>query len=287
VVLYYALGGGLGHLVRAGKVLAALDAAQSAAILTASPFARDPRVIGTLPVIEVPARLDGDRAAFRAWLEDALATLRPDELLVDSFPAGILGELCGLELPPARHVARRLRWPAYARRLAGPLPRFELTYALEPLSAPHRAALEACSARIRPLELPSAPHGYPPLIDGPHWLVIHSGPDAEILELARHAHGLRTRETDHLEIIVISPRPPSWLPPAAHWRDVHPVAPHAHHAERIITAAGFNAMHELAPVRERHHFLPFARPLDDQFARAAAIQNTIVRPSCAITRSSR
>src|SRR5262249_19727152 len=44
VILYSALGGGLGHLARARKVLAALGLA--ATILTASPFAGDARVVG-------------------------------------------------------------------------------------------------------------------------------------------------------------------------------------------------------------------------------------------------
>ena len=297
MVLYYALGGGLGHLVRARKVLASLGlASDRAAILTASAFARDPRVTGALTVIEVPSRLDRDRAAFARWLDGVFATLHPDALIVDSFPGGILGELCGMTLPPAQHVARRLRWPAYAPRLTGPLPTYDVTYILEPLSAPHRTALDACSARAEPLELDAdvAMRG-PPLIDGVHWLVIHSGPDGEVLELTRYAHELRATEGARAQIVIVTPDKPSWLLAGAQWHDVHPAAPHAHHAERIITAAGFNAMHELAWLRPRHEFIPFPRPLDDQFARAAAwtaraqaqTQKTIVRPSWAMTRSSR
>ena len=94
-------------------------------LLTASRYARDPRVTGGLPVIDVPRRLGHDRAAFRRWLAGTLRELAPDELIVDSFPGGILGELCGLELPPARLIARRLRWPAYRGRLRAPLPRYE------------------------------------------------------------------------------------------------------------------------------------------------------------------
>ena len=55
MILYYALGGGLGHLTRARKVLGAPSATPS--LLTASEHARDPRVTGGLPVIPVPRRL--------------------------------------------------------------------------------------------------------------------------------------------------------------------------------------------------------------------------------------
>jgi hypothetical protein len=256
VILYYALGGGLGHITRARKVLAALGLAERATLLTASRYLVDPRVTGGMPVVRVPGRLGNDREGFRQWLDDVLRALRPDELIVDSFPGGILGELCTLSLPPARHVARRLRWPSYAERLAGlPLPRYDVVYGLEPLAADHAAAL----GEVVQFSLPLAEPG-PPLTHKPHWLVAHSGPDRELHALIAHAeHAPR--------IVVVSPRRPSNLPRHAAWRDVYPVAPHLAHAERIVTAAGFNLMHETSPLRDRHTAVPFARALDDQFAR--------------------
>ncbi len=255
MILYYALGGGLGHLTRARKVLDALGL--DATLLTASRYAGDPRVTGELPVLRVPRELGRDRDRFRDWLDGALTALAPDELIVDSFPGGILGELCGMTLPPARHVARRLRWSRYAARLTGPLPRYAVIYELEPLSGDHARALHG---RRQPLTLPVAPTGAA-LLDEPHWLVVHSGPQEELDALLAHAeHAPR--------IVVVSPRRPSRLPERAQWRDVYPVAPHLAHAERIVTAAGFNLMQETAHLRERHTFVPFERALDDQFARA-------------------
>jgi hypothetical protein len=257
VILYYALGGGLGHLTRARKVLEALGT--EAMLLTASRFAGDPRVTGRLPVLRVPRQLGRDRDRFRSWLDEALSTLRPEELIVDSFPGGILGELCGMALPPARHVARRLRWEAYAERLGGPLPRYDVVYELEPLSDDHALAL---AGPVERLALPVASIG-PPLIEQPHWLVVHSGPGHELDRLLAHA-------ADAPRIVVVTPRRPSALPRRARWRDVYPVAPHLPYAERIVTAAGFNLMQETAHLRDRHTFVPFERALDDQFARAEA-----------------
>jgi hypothetical protein len=265
VILYYALGGGLGHLVRARRLLDALGCSDRAALLTASEFAEDPQVVGELPVIRVPGRLGHDRSAFRAWLADALRALRPDRLIVDSFPGGILGELCGMTLPPAHHVARLLRWPAYAGRLSdGPLPRFELTHVLEPLAPRHWLALQICSRELRPLTLP-APRTDTgdELAAGPHWLVVHSGPDAEVVALADYA-----AERALGRLVVVAPNRPTSLPRRADWVDVHPVAPHLGHAQKVVTAAGFNLMHETSALRHRHHFIPFPRPLDDQYARA-------------------
>jgi hypothetical protein len=232
VRLYYALGGGLGHLTRARKVLEALGL--DAVLLTASPFGGDPRVTGPHRALKVPRRLGHDRDAFRRWLEPLLRGA--DELIVDTFPGGILGELCGLELPPATLIARRLRWEAYEPRLDGPLPRYERTYEVEPLGVG------------APLELPHAPIGAP-LSDEPHWLVVHAGPRHELDALIAHAEGAP-------KLIVVSNA------------GVYPAAPHLAHAERVITAAGFNAWHENARWRERHTMVPFPRALDDQFARA-------------------
>jgi predicted glycosyltransferase len=239
VILYYALGGGLGHLTRARKVVDALGL-DDVVLLTASRFARDPRVTGGLPVFPIPRRLGHDREAFRAWLQPVLR--EADELIVDSFPAGILGELSGMALPPARHVARRLRWNAYEQRLDGPLPDYDAIYALEPIA--HDLG------PLEPLELAREPPGEA-LAGEPHWLVVHSGPPHETDELIRRAAGAP-------RLVVVSPL----------HEDIYPVAPHLGHAERIITGGGFNAVHEAMPWRERHTIVPFPRALDDQFARA-------------------
>jgi predicted glycosyltransferase len=238
VILYYALGGGLGHLTRARKVLEALGR-DDAVLLTASPFGADPRVTGPLRALKVPRRLGRDRDAFRAWLQPLLREF--DELIVDTFPGGILGELCGLALPPATLIARRLRWEVYESRLDGPLPIYAHTYEVEPLGVGE------------PLALPRAPIGEP-LADELHWLVVHSGPQHELEALLTHAEGAP-------KLIVVSPR----------HRDIYPVAPHLAHAERVITAGGFNAVHENAAWRVRHTIVPFPRALDDQYGRRESV----------------
>jgi hypothetical protein len=158
--------------------------------------------------------------------------------------------------PPAPHGARRLRWPAYAARLHGlPLPRYDVVYELEPLARDHAAAL----GKLTPLALPPAAPGVA-LTHKPHWLVVHSGPEHELRALiVRAAHAPR--------LVIVSPRRPARLPRHAAWRDVYPIAPHLPHGERIVTAAGLNLMQETAHLRDRHTAVPFARALDDQFAR--------------------
>jgi hypothetical protein len=102
-----------------------------------------------------------------------------------------------------------------------------------------------------------------PLLDRPHTLVVHCGPDDELAALTEYAVELRPAGG----LVVVAPRRPAVLPARAVWRDVYPAAPHLAFAELIVTGAGFNAMHDAAPFRDRHRVIPFPRPLDDQFAR--------------------
>jgi hypothetical protein len=267
MVVYYALGGGLGHLTRARRVLATLRLDSDAVLMTASRYAQDPRVTGGLPVVEVPRRLGHDRAGFRGWLAGTLAELAPAEVIIDTFPGGILGELCGLELPPARLVARRLRWSAYRGRLAGPLPAYEVAYLIEPLSTPHADVLTSIARRVERLPLvPCRLASAAPLHPDPHVAVVHTGPGNELGELIELAHGVRPGP--RVRLVIVSPRRPDRLRAGAVWCDLYPAAPHLHHAEVIVTAAGWAVMQDTEHVRDRHRFVPFPRPLDDQFWRA-------------------
>src|SRR5204863_8374139 len=89
LIVYYAMGGGLGHLTRARAFLHTLGREQ-AVIVADSPFAGDRRVVGEFPV--VTAIPEGD-------------------LILDTFPAGLFGEIEG---GCVDYVARYVRWDRYA-----------------------------------------------------------------------------------------------------------------------------------------------------------------------------
>jgi hypothetical protein len=276
VILYYAAGGGLGHLTRARTVLDALEPARPAALLTPSPFAADPRVTAGRPVVRIPSELDQDPAGYRDWLSALIGAGDHEALYVDSFPGGVLGELCGLEALAGievRHVARRLRWAAYEPRLRGPLPRFDRTWVLEELEDSHASAVAGCSERVDHLDLAPTPADAVPAPDlggRPLWVVVHSGPEDEVADLIAYADEQRIQEGSPAHLRVVSPAAPRELPPGADAVDLYPAASLYPHAERIFTASGFNAMRETEPFRDRHRFVPYPRALDDQHARAAA-----------------
>jgi hypothetical protein len=206
-----------------------------------------------------------DPAALGAWVTRAIAAWKPDVLLVDAFPGGVLGELCGMPALDGLerwHAARLLRWGVYARRCAAPLPHYDAIHVVEPLHPGHERVLAGLTDAIAPLPLPapSAAAGEP----GDAWLVVHTGPAREVRALARIADERR----GDAPLQVVTPIRVDDLPAGAELVDAVPAAPLYAGAAGIVTAAGFNTVRELAPFRDRHHCVPFERRLDDQKARA-------------------
>jgi hypothetical protein len=278
MIVYYAMGGGLGHLTRGRAVLDHLFPGREAALLTTSPHAADARVTGGRRVIAPPANATKDRAALRAWLAGALPELAPGVVVLDAFPAGVLGEWCGLAIPEGIelwHAARLLRWDAYRRRLDAPAPRLARTFVLEPLGRRHRKFLRTHSSTVENLFLPPSPDSRLQTPDSRlqgYWLVVHSGPAPETAALVRHAEDLRRVEDPSAELLVATPardRDAVAVVPHARFVDANPAAALFPHAARIVTACGFNAFRETRAFADKHVFVPFPRALDDQFRRAA------------------
>ncbi len=274
--LYYALGGGLGHLTRARAVLATLGV--QARVLALSPHAQDPELVQGLDLLPLPADQSGRPGALSDWLGRLLWETRPGRLYLDSFPCGILGELCGLPLPPdleVHYLARLLRWDRYARRVQGMPPRLHRVHLLERLNPQHTGWLAEQGVEVVPLvlkqpELPCPAEAMARLagLRPPRWLVVHSGPPGELRELLDYARDMARAEG-------VRPTPVLIAPPALACVESGVVRLHAYPArylyplvERIVTACGFNAMAETEPYRAIHRFLPMPRVLDDQHTRA-------------------
>src|ERR1044072_3594880 len=120
MILYYAIGGGLGHLARARRVLTRLGLRDRATLLTA---AEEARITDGIPT-GTPAHLPpATPANFRDY----------ERVIVDAFPCGLLGELKNIDVP-MDYVARLLQWDAYAAATGAAMPHFETTYVVEPLT---------------------------------------------------------------------------------------------------------------------------------------------------------
>ncbi len=313
-VLYYAIGGGLGHLTRARAFLHSLQC--DAIILTASPYGLDRRIVGDMPVLQIPAdvtapltrpsanlspllRGEGTRDPSPTCgrgcreavgegdhcirLREEIDRLSPDSIIVDTFPAGLFGELENLA---GDYVARDLRWEKYAPSLPQKLPRFERTYILEPLEADHeRWIMEHSRQVIRDLVLTDPPCDAvaQTLLSVPssYVLIVHSGPEGEIAELIAYAREICSLEGVREPIVLAAPA--AMRVTDVQCIDVYPATGLAPRAVRIFTGGGYNAMRQFGS-DSRHRPLPFSRRFDDQYRRVArhraAAAPRIVAPQC-------
>lgn len=281
--LYYALGGGLGHLVRARAFTATLGIEADTVVLASTPAADDQRITGPLPVLRPTAAMHNDPVRLRTWLDEIIVARGARTLYVDAFPAGILGELADWTPPPGlqlNHVARIVGADSIAAAARAPGPRYHTTYLTEEISAEQRDFLQHRSRELQSLVLQD-PEPDPESraavterrawlqCEHPRfWLVVHSGPAEEIGELVRFAADLRAAEQAAVDLVVFAPQTVAALPPRTWCVDQYPAHPFFPSAERIISAAGFNVVRQAARWRERHVLHPFPRRHDDQFARA-------------------
>lgn len=97
--LYYAMGGGLGHLTRTRAFLENQNLTDDSATLTSSPFADDKRVTGNFPVIKVDKSFEKKRAVFRNYLQNIFAEFNIKKLFIDLFPFGIINEFLDFHFP--------------------------------------------------------------------------------------------------------------------------------------------------------------------------------------------
>jgi hypothetical protein len=258
-LLYYALGGGHGHVLRGLAVLSRLGRGTLLGPPALAPWAAALGVAYASP----PA------AGAREWFAACPA---PALLVVDVFPRGVVGELTPL-LERARTVwlvARRVREDYY-------------------LHPPVRAALESCYERVLWCETPPPALAAlavdamllppillrPPALDRaearrrlgvapgePLILALGSGDPERQRRLCRLLVKIAARRGAALRFVSseLEAAPPVVaLFPAAAWLDA---------ADVVVTAAGYHAMHETALAGVPTVLVPQPRAYDDQRWRA-------------------
>ncbi|NJO00426.1 MAG: hypothetical protein HC880_00935, partial [Bacteroidia bacterium] len=220
MVLFYAMGGGLGHLTRAVSFMhtLSLDSSQIR-LLSASPYARPPFLPEKIQSLQVPTGLDQEPGHYRRWLETLVQTHQIREVYLDAFPAGILGEWNDFPGQLRFHyLARILHWPRYKRLLGNHPPQIHTTYLLEVLPADQQAFIHRNAQQVLKLNLLDPPASsspaelYPDLAawatgPRPAWLIVHSEPSAEVEALIDYAQQCCGIEQISPDCLVISQRP--------------------------------------------------------------------------------
>ncbi len=284
VVSYAINGRGMGHLVRQLAILrqirrltGVLGIPCEAWVLTSSEADTLARREG-IPSLKMPSKamlrdagMDPTRylSIARTWVLQTLATLAPDLLMVDTFPAGSFGELAlALELVPHRVlVARRVREefaadPAYRALL--PL--------YETVITPDAGGVGPISIRERAELLPRAQAREQLGIMGDQRAVYVSvggggDLDAAVLlpRLVRQVHGRGWH-------VVVGAGPlyegPEVRGPGITWLSRYTPLELLTGVDAAVASAGYNTFHELMSVGIPTVFLPLSRIADDQHERA-------------------
>ena len=276
MILYYALGGGLGHLTRSLAILhAAPDIAAQARLLASSQWARVTLPVAPCPLDIVPTDIISSRQQYYHFLQGYLRQHQIQLLVLDTFPFGIVGEWRDLVRDLPRFlIARYLGWDAYLSRIANQPGQFPThTLVIEPLVEPYlrllteHTHLTSLDAGIC-FETPVSRMADRDRTDQRKpCLVVHSGQAAErqiLYELAVQHVG----NADMVECIFPE-------------QEIYPVEAIIAQYRCVVSGAGYNmtAIASRAP-KERIHILhPFVRRFDNQHFRLQHVQAGIWQPA--------
>ena len=108
MILYYALGGGLGHITRAQALLYTLQIQKSEAVILSFPLSAGIAGSFYYTVVSAPHgfRMNADTCSI--WIRQMFLRYRPEISFVDTFPAGLMGELYGCGFSTEWHNVSRI-----------------------------------------------------------------------------------------------------------------------------------------------------------------------------------
>ncbi|GAB4271603.1 MAG: hypothetical protein Kow0029_09480 [Candidatus Rifleibacteriota bacterium] len=283
MILFYSIGGGLGHLTRFGAFINTIGIDEPVTMIASSPFARDNRVVDQKHKVLIPPfRAARTRESLVQWLQTIVDDLKPRKIYIDAFPSGILGELNEVFFPAGCEsflLARIIKWPVYRERIPGFHNRFKKVFQLEELSSDYLGFLQAHADSIEMVAL-NRPEMRPPAVElkEKSWLVIHSGPDSELQAILQAVDADYEKETEKPQVLVVYPgKRPVFVPSGYEFMNIYPAYPLFPYAERVYSAAGFNMVDQMKEFRSRHYVMPFERILDDQFKRCELYRNEFAR----------
>lgn len=270
------MGGGLGHITRFAAFCHSTGIRP--VLLTNCEAVKSGRIeVAAERCLFPDAAQQSSPAGMREWFLKVLLDEAPDRLIIDSFPAGILGEL--VDLPEfskirSEYLARILNISRYFQRVKGSLPWFSRVCRLEKLKDDHETLLNSVSSDIYELELTDPPAAETAIstmaLPEGYWAVIHSGCQEELRQLWEYASQTAICEEQNPGFVFVCPGPrPPWLPARVLHLDLYPANTIMAGAARVFSAAGFNIMRQMRSRKSIHEVMPFPRALDDQFFRAA------------------
>lgn len=280
-LLWYAPGGGLGHVTRAVAILRLLRRRLpdlEARLVVTTPYLHGPLLEG-IPTVRLPTPFewrhtpDGDDGrVLSGLLETLVGTDGPDLLVVDTHADGLCGELSQalLERIPHRALIYRLggvepalseNWPRYQLRLSPyPEPVHPETEAVGHVLVRGPDEVYTPAAARRRLAIAEG--------EGPVVLGFHAGDPGEVSSFFALLEAAVDRLPGTvLRLVTPAPLTEDHRPHRLHYQPVMEILPAA---DLTLSGAGYNSVGEVRALGLRALFCPFGRSHDRQDARVSA-----------------
>ena len=267
--LFYAMGGGRGHQTRTQRIFAAMKHRQPN--LTALALVPEDRIQTEQPGLTLSISPTREPNALALWIQQELKRFRPDLVVVDTFPRGVLGELKELELQVPKALVTRWVEPRYYRvpGVWEALNRFDQVFWTEPKSDPTFPGVQtdpvlptspSCDRETSRQTLGASER---PLV-----LVFGWGDLSEQMRQQTRFTTLSVRHNWDLRFLSAELR-----------THMHEVWRLLSGADLIISACGYNACYEIAQHSVPVAWVPQQRKVDDQAVRATGVfPHTTLQP---------
>ncbi len=264
MILYYAMGGGLGHITRALALCQKWNLKKDQLYILSS-GKLIPRIEKHIPypMLFADSTLTSNRQKYYDYLTHCLADYKIDQIILDTFPAGIVGEWNDIKIDvPVKYIARHLKWDSYLKRVGGD---FKVsptsTLVIEPLADSHFNWVKQFHYKVdySPLIFEGG-HNFPRIAKRKNNIIlVHTGSPSELKQLRNRAKRLSDKlGLAHDEIYELTPD-----------QGIYPAEGYLRQFEHVVSGAGYNSV-ALARKRggkQSFHLVPFARRFDDQFFR--------------------
>lgn len=282
MILYYANGGGLGHLKRTSAVIHTLQLnPKKIILLTASQYYSEDYLPNLHKVILIPIHFANDLKNYRKWLKEVIEQHAIKDIFLDVFPAGLIGEWQDIESwLPTPHprfylIARLLNWKHYQRIIINKTVIFQKIYAVENLNDEWKNYLKSYKVINLSLSYPqfelneSEKAIYQEFQKENYGLIIHSKPINELEILVEQAKNTVELMKTDLKWIIISTIE-SYVEEKKYTL-LHSYQPEKYikKAKLVFTAGGFNSIELAKKDPSKYFIIPFDRFYDLQFVRVA------------------
>lgn len=262
--LYYAVGGGLGHISRCAKLIKQISLAENEIIVVGS----SKYISEQITNCELIDIANSNIRNTKKIIEDIIKKHSISHLYVDTFPFGLFGELHQiLSNLSATYIARILK-PAYFNmhmKKTGMV--FNETLKIEKLPDTQHSIINSISRKCTDIQLQTTikPKNLP-VTSRKKWLVVHSGPVEECELLCMYATENAKIRKELIQLFVITQCEFNFTNAIILTEFL--AEGYFEDADMIITGCGYNCMAETSRYAHKHLFMPFERKYDDQFLRA-------------------